>query len=70
MSRYVVTPPARSDLLDTWKYIAENASIDRADRIIRELHEAMGRIAEMPGVGHARKDLADETLRVFTVYRY
>lgn len=30
----------------------------------------MHRPAERPGLGHARDDLADETLRVWTVHSY
>jgi plasmid stabilization system protein ParE len=30
----------------------------------------MHRLAELPGLGHLRDDLADETLRVWTVHSY
>jgi len=70
MSRYFLTPPARLDLIEIWTYLADHTSLDQADKIVRELHEAMGRLSELPGLGHRRDDLADESLRVFAVYSY
>ncbi len=70
MNRHIVTPAARIDLIDIWTYLADNASVDLADRIVGELHGAMERIAELPGIGHIREDLGDDALRVVTVYKY
>jgi plasmid stabilization system protein ParE len=70
MSRYALTVPARADLFAIWDYIAEESGPDRADRMITELHEAMHKLAEMPGMGHVRDDLANEPLRVWPVHAY
>jgi plasmid stabilization system protein ParE len=70
MSQYFITPPARQDLLDIWTFLADHADMDRADKTIEALQEAMRKLGEMPGIGHRRDDLADESLRVFPVYSY
>lgn len=70
MSRYVLTPPARGDLADIWDYVAEQSSLDRADHVLEKLHQAMGKVAETPNLGHPRADIADETLRVYRVFSY
>jgi antitoxin ParD1/3/4/toxin ParE1/3/4 len=70
MSRHVVTAPARADLFAIWQYIAEQSGLDRADHVIAELHQAMRKLAETPGMGHIRDDLADESLRVWSVFSF
>jgi plasmid stabilization system protein ParE len=56
--RFVLTPQARADLVDIWNYITED-SLESADRVLERLHAAFTRLAEMPGMGHHREDLAD-----------
>jgi antitoxin ParD1/3/4 len=68
-ARFVVTPEARTDLLEIWNYIAED-SIDSADRVLAQLYDAFTRLAEAPGIGHHREDLADSRHRFWTVYSY
>lgn len=70
MSRFELTPPARADLLEIWIYLVENASIDRADRVIASLQKAMNKLARTPGLGHLHHDLANESLRAYVVYSY
>ena len=69
MNPFALTPRARDDLLEIWDYIARD-SPDAADRVIGEMRRAMQRLAEMPGMGHVREDLADEALRVWPIYSY
>ncbi len=61
-SPFVLTPEARTDLLEIWNYIAEE-SIDRADQVVARLYEAFTRLAQTPGMGHRRRDLADARYR-------
>lgn len=68
--RYKLSAPAREDLLEIWRFLAEKASLDVADRILTGLHEAMTRLAASPGLGHLRTDLADEALRFWRVHSY
>jgi plasmid stabilization system protein ParE len=63
MRRYELSADARLDLLKIWNYLAEQASLDVADTIANELRDAMRQFARMPGIGHARTDLAAESLR-------
>ena len=70
MGRFAVTPAAKADLLEIAKYIRERGSLDAAKRVGGELRRAMRNLADMPGMGHARNDLADESLRFWSVYSY
>lgn len=67
--RFVLTPQARTDLIDIWNYIAED-SLENADRVLERLYDAFTRLSDTPGMGHHRKDLADTRHRFWTVYSY
>ncbi len=67
MTRYTFTPEAEDDVDEIWEYIAED-DIGSADRVIGEIHEAVETLADLPGMGHRRDDLADEALRVWPVH--
>lgn len=69
MNTFALTRRARDDLLEIWDYIAQD-NPDAADRVIADMRGAMQRLADFPGTGHVREDLADETLRVWPVYSY
>jgi plasmid stabilization system protein ParE len=68
-ARFVLSAPATSDLREIHDYIATDDPT-AARRVLDDLRDAMRRLAELPGLGHARDDLADETLRVWTVPSY
>jgi plasmid stabilization system protein ParE len=70
MGRFVLTPAAKSDLIEIANYIREQGSPDAAMRVGNELRRAMRALSDMPGMGHVRNDLADEPLRLWTVYSY
>jgi len=38
--------------------------------VFTELQYAMQKLAETPGMGHVREDLADESLRVWRVFSF
>ena len=67
--RFVLTPEARADLIEIWNYIAED-SPDRADQVLARLYDSFTRLAQSPGIGHDRVDLADSRHRFWTVYSY
>lgn len=71
MSRaaFVLSPEARTDLVEIWNHIAED-SFDRADRVLARLYDAFTRLAQTPGMGHHQRDLADARCRFWTVYSY
>jgi len=69
VSAYYLTPNAASGIESIWDFIAED-SVSRADKVVDDLFRAIQALAEMPGMGHSREDLADETLLVWPVHSY
>ncbi len=69
MTRYLLTPAARDDLLELAEFIREDRP-RAAAKVLRELREVMRRLARSPEIGHLREDLADEPLRFWPVYSY
>jgi plasmid stabilization system protein ParE len=69
MTRFVLTPAARADLAEISDYISQD-NPDAANRVLDELRAAMRNLAEIPEMGHSRRDLASETLRFWPVYSY
>ena len=67
MPRYSIARPARADLDEIWRYLAKQSGIDRAEQIVQEIHNAIVRLSAMPGMGHERDELPDETLRCWEV---
>jgi plasmid stabilization system protein ParE len=67
--RFILTPQARADLLEIWNYIAEDSQ-ENANEVLERLYVAFTRLAETPGMGHHREDLADARHRFWTVYSY
>ena len=66
---YVLTSQARQDLHDIVGYIAsENPTA--AVGVLEEIRLALRTLGTMPGIGHAREDLADEALRFWPVRSY
>ena len=68
--RYVLAPDAALDLVQIWRYIKENASLEMADRVESVIREKIVHLAGSPGGGHWRKDLTDEPVRFFPIYTY
>ena len=69
MPRFVLSREATADLREVYDYIAADDPA-AAGRVLEDLRIAMHRLAEHPGLGHLREDLADEALRVWTVHSY
>lgn len=68
MLRVFKTTGARHDLTDIWVFIAED-SIDAADAWVAQLDAAIQRLAEFPGIGRPRDDIA-AGLRVLPIGDY
>jgi toxin ParE1/3/4 len=66
---FVLTPLAARDLDDIWSYLA-NDNLRAADRVLDAIEIAIYRLAEQPGIGHLREDLADRRHRFFLIYSY
>lgn len=69
MKRVVLTPEAQRDISDIWEYIAADSPA-AADRVIGSIEEALYRLADTPGIGHVRDDLADNRHRFYLVHSY
>src|SRR5262249_50989464 len=65
-----LTRLARADLLEIWRYFADEAGLAVADHVILQIESGIGKVAEHPGLGHLRLDLADDTLRFWPVLSY
>lgn len=68
-SRFVLTPVAKSDIEEISSFIARE-NPHAAVRVRRKLREEMRRLAEQPGLGHRREDLASADLRFWSVFSY
>ncbi|MDX2153149.1 MAG: type II toxin-antitoxin system RelE/ParE family toxin [Bryobacteraceae bacterium] len=69
MKRYVLTARAKRDVSDIWDYIARD-NIEAADRVLDALESAMAKLANNPGIGHRREELADKSHRFWLLYSY
>ncbi len=69
MKSFTLSPQAFLDIDEIWEFIAKD-DMDAADRVRDEIFEAFGKLADMPGMGHLREDLAREPLRFWSVYSY
>jgi antitoxin ParD1/3/4/toxin ParE1/3/4 len=68
--RYILAPEAALDLVEIWRYQKNKASVEIAERIERAIRDKIVFLASVPGAGHWRKDLTDESVRFFAVYSY
>jgi len=69
MKPFVLTPIAEQDISDIWTHIAHD-NMEAADRVLNALEAALHKLANAPGMGHIREDLADRRHRFFLVYSY
>ncbi len=70
MIGFVLSRDAETDLLEIWSYLAIVAGHAVADRILEDIHDEIVRLAESPGKGSHRTDLAPEPFRVWRVHSY
>lgn len=69
MADFFYSPEARRDLLEIWEFIAQD-NLDAADRVEREIEQAMVTLAANPKLGHSRRDLTTRPVRFWTIYSY
>lgn len=69
MSQFVLTPAAEGDLLKIIEYL-EGDTASAVLKVVDALDEAMDRLADNPGTGHVRRDLTDEDVRFWPVFKY
>jgi antitoxin ParD1/3/4/toxin ParE1/3/4 len=68
--RYVLAPEAALDLVEIWRYLAKQSSVEVADRVESAIRDKIVFLATSPGAGHMRKNLTDEAVKFFPVYSY
>lgn len=68
--RYVLAPEAALDLVQIWRYIKKQSSLQMANRVESVIRDRLAFLAGRPGTGHWRKNLTDEEVKFFPVYSY
>ena len=68
--RYVLAPEAALELVQIWRYIKEQSTVEIADHVESVILEKLVFLTERPRAGHWRKDLTDEAVKFFPVYSY
>ena len=69
MAEFFYSPEARHDLLEIWEFIAQD-DLGAADRVEREIEQAVTMLARNPELGHIRGDLTSKQVRFWPVYSY
>ncbi len=64
----VISPEARDDLIEIWRYIADDNPA-KADELIEDIHERCRLIADNPSIGRSREEFSYR-LRSFVYRRY
>lgn len=66
-SRFIFTEEAETQLLEILDYLADESE-SAAVRVRHAIYDAVGKLAERPGIGHTREDLTDRPLKFWSVY--
>lgn len=69
MGQFLLTEQAAADLDEIWEYIAQS-NLDAAERVIEQLSGAMQKLADRPGMGRTRPELADSRHRFWVENPY
>ena len=67
--RFVFTEEAETQLLKILGYLADESE-SAAVRVRDAIYDAVGKLAERPGIGHTRQDLTDRPVKFWSVYSY
>ena len=70
MRGYVLSSEAQEDVFQIWSYLAEEASLETANRIESKIYEAFELLAATPSLGHKRFDLTEHPVLFFRVRPY
>ena len=68
--RYVLAPEAAFDLVEIWRYMKKQSSIEMADRVESVIRDKIVFLAGNHGAGHWRRNLTDQAVKFFPVYSY
>ena len=67
--RFVFTEEAETQLLKILGDLADESE-SAAVRVRDAIYDAVGKLAERPGIGHTRQDLTDRPVKFWSVYSY
>jgi len=68
-ARFVFTEEAETQFLEILDYLADESE-SAAVRVRHAIDDAVGMLADSPGIGHTREDLTDRALKFWSVYSY
>jgi plasmid stabilization system protein ParE len=68
--RYVLAPEAALDLVQIWRYIKKQSSVEMADRVESAIKDQIVSLAQRSGIGHWRKDLTNDAVKFSPIYSY
>lgn len=68
-NRCIFTVPASRDIESIIDYVADNTSLDAADKLLRKINQKCSTLANFPNMGRSRDELLS-TLRSFPVDNY
>jgi plasmid stabilization system protein ParE len=68
-SRFIFTEEAETQLLEILDYLADESE-SAAVRVRDAVYDAVGKLAERPGLGHSRQDLTDRPLKFWSIFSY
>src|ERR1700686_4080778 len=68
--RYVLAPEAALDLVQIWRHIKQQSSVEIADRVESVIRDRIVFLAKNPSAGHWRKNLTDRQVKFLPVYSY
>ena len=67
--RYRLSELAEQDLLEIWLYVAADATVERADRLLEAIGDRFELLAENPRMGRRRPEFGSD-VRSFVVENY
>jgi len=66
--KFLLSRQAERALQQQWDYYFDRNGTRLADRILAEIFDEIGRLIELPELGHFRPDLTDRPFRFYLVY--
>lgn len=70
MSKFVLSPYAQNDFREIKSYYIREAGREVAQMMLAELRQAIRDLADRPGIGHKRTDLAADDILFWPVRSY
>jgi plasmid stabilization system protein ParE len=69
VSRYALSADAALDLEEIVDFVAAD-SVEASRRVLADLLAAMQQLADMPRMGHVRREVAEDDVRFWVVHSY